>query len=902
MRRPQWVVVFGFSIVAIALQLALPRGDAPHDPQVLQEILLSGIFLRGTAFTVFSLSLVFVLRWTLKLPVRPERRLVLNMMSLVIAFLVGLSCVTLWYFGHQDQSWWTSGAAALLSIVVTWGGATLMIVQIWETAAVPETAQTDFPSIHALRDAESAWIQRRREQVGLPPAVGRDLVGLALSGGGIRSSTISLGFLRGLATAVGKDDLTVLNHVDYLSTVSGGGWAGGALTTRLQPGVTPPFDPRSRDSWQALACALRVRGDYLIPGGPGLSLNTLSPVVVLVWGAILNAVTFVSAIYAIITLLYNAGQADALAGAVAWAQGWWSRLPESVRELSIGLGCHDTTVRCKLAEALRVVDGLLAIAGVAALTLCLIGLFAFLIGVAAASARDGQAAVRLRELGGVLAARGALGFLAVSVVFLALCGSQILTVAALCLIVAVALVLTLRHLGRATLLAVVGAVAAGQSALLTLTGLRGFVASLTTFWADAMNWFLWQPISLIESYGWKNTGRLGLAAAFGVLYVIVGFVIGRNHTGSQGLWAARIRRAYLTVSSEELAGRGPAPCLATDDPSGWPLCSITNEAGGLTHGAPLHIMNAAVNTPGSDDPVLRHRGTARFEFSPLAVGGPATGWARTERYADTISFAQAAAISAAAVNSQGGLLVPHWARGLLTLVNVNLGVWIMNPRFGKEENDPRFRPRGHFWTSYQARELRGANYEKDTLVFVSDGGHHDNLGLTALVSRRCRLVVALDAGADPEWTCDDLAAAVRALRVDEGWSFAFDREEFERLRPHPSPANWQQRIPASAVLVGSFLPRPEDPDRTPVTLVYVKSALLPDLPLDVQRYAEAHPAFPQQTTADQFFDEAQFEAYHAVGEALARAVIRTLEQDERVLDVWHAIQRELRPEPAGETA
>jgi hypothetical protein len=855
------------------------------------------VFLRGTAFTVFALALVLVLRRTVRPSVRPERRLLLHFMSLTIAFLVGLSCVTLWYFGHHHQSWWTLGAAALLSVVVTWGGATLMVVQIWETAAVPEPSQTDFPSIHALREAETAWIRRRRAQVGLDPEVGRDLVGLALSGGGIRSSTISLGFLRGLGTAVDKDGSSVLKHVDYLSTVSGGGWAGGALTTRLQPGATPAFDPRSRSSWQALAFALRVRGDYLIPGGPGLSLNTLSPVIVLVWGAILNALTFVSAIYAVITLLYNAGQGDALAGAVAWAQGWWGRLPASIDTLSIGAGCHSPpeTVQCELADALRVIDGLLVIAGVVTLSLCLIGLVAFLVGVAVAAARDGQTAVRLREFGGVLAARGALGFPAVVGVFLGLCGSQALTIAALCLVVAVALLVTLRHLNRATLLTVVGTVAAGQSALLTLPGLRRFVSTLTTLWADALHWFLLQPIELIEAFQWTNTGRLGVAAGFSVLYVIVGFLIGRNHTGSQGLWAARIRRAYLTVSPEELAERGGSPGSVTeDDPSSWPLCALTNEGDGLTLGAPLHILNAAINTPGSNDPVLRQRGTARFEFSPLAIGGPATGWAHTARYAHTITFAQAVAISAAAVNSQGGLLVPRWARGLLALVNVNLGVWVMNPRFGKDESDPRFRPRGHFWTSYQARELRGANYERDTLVFVSDGGHHDNLGLTALVSRRCRLVVALDAGADPNWTCDDLAAAVRALRVDEGWSFAFDREEFERLRPPPSPDGRRQRIPASSVLVGSFLPKPEDPDPTPVTLLYVKSALLADLPLDVQRYAEAHPAFPQQTTADQFFDEAQFEAYHAVGESLARAVLRTLEKDARLRDVWQEILQRIR--------
>src|SRR5262245_11063604 len=50
------------------------------------------------------------------------------------------------------------------------------------------------------------------------------LIGLALSGGGIRSATFSLGVMQRLAAA------GILKHVDYLSTVSGGGYIGAALS------------------------------------------------------------------------------------------------------------------------------------------------------------------------------------------------------------------------------------------------------------------------------------------------------------------------------------------------------------------------------------------------------------------------------------------------------------------------------------------------------------------------------------------------------------------------------------------------------------------------------------------------------------------------------------------------
>jgi len=47
------------------------------------------------------------------------------------------------------------------------------------------------------------------------------LVGLAFSGGGIRSATFGLGVLEGLKS------LGLLEQVHYLSTVSGGGYIGG---------------------------------------------------------------------------------------------------------------------------------------------------------------------------------------------------------------------------------------------------------------------------------------------------------------------------------------------------------------------------------------------------------------------------------------------------------------------------------------------------------------------------------------------------------------------------------------------------------------------------------------------------------------------------------------------------
>jgi hypothetical protein len=79
-----------------------------------------------------------------------------------------------------------------------------------------------FPTVLAK---EYALIRERRRNAKYEDADTADprttAVGLALSGGGIRSATFSLGVLQAL------DGLQLLRIVDYLSTVSGGGFVGG---------------------------------------------------------------------------------------------------------------------------------------------------------------------------------------------------------------------------------------------------------------------------------------------------------------------------------------------------------------------------------------------------------------------------------------------------------------------------------------------------------------------------------------------------------------------------------------------------------------------------------------------------------------------------------------------------
>ena len=126
-----------------------------------------------------------------------------------------------------------------------------------------------------LAQSESDMLKIRRAEAGV--STDQPRVGLALSGGGIRSATFSLGVLQGLA------QLKLLKNVDYLSTVSGGGYTGsflGGLFCRKGPAEPSAAEVESQlgaadRSVGPVASAfawLRDNGRYLTPGGSGDSL------------------------------------------------------------------------------------------------------------------------------------------------------------------------------------------------------------------------------------------------------------------------------------------------------------------------------------------------------------------------------------------------------------------------------------------------------------------------------------------------------------------------------------------------------------------------------------------------------------------------------------------------------
>jgi len=197
---------------------------------------------------------------------------------------------------------------------------------------------------------------------------------------------------------------------------------------------------------------------------------------------------------------------------------------------------------------------------------------------------------------------------------------------------------------------------------------------------------------------------------------------------------------------------------------------------------------------------------------------------------------------------------------LMTLLNARLGWWLAHPR---DLNRVR-RAGPAFAVGALVNELLGRTDDRRPWLFVSDGGHFENLGLYEVVRRGCRDIVVVDASCDPDRNYDDLGNAIRKIRIDLG----------VRIHRAGPLLIGPRELQADGRYCALFDVVYEDNRRG--SLLYIKSALYPkadNLPIDVLQYAGRSDAFPHESTARQFFTESQFESYRALGEFELDAIV-----------------------------
>jgi hypothetical protein len=193
---------------------------------------------------------------------------------------------------------------------------------------------------------------------------------------------------------------------------------------------------------------------------------------------------------------------------------------------------------------------------------------------------------------------------------------------------------------------------------------------------------------------------------------------------------------------------------------------------------------------------------------------------------------------------------------LMTLLNIRLGIWVLNPR-----HEPR-RLRWPAWYLLMLREMLGVGLdEKDTRIHLADGGHFENLGIYELLRRRCRYIIVGDAGADPGATLADLGQAVQRARADLGAEIDIAADPLIHADAHA--------MRKQAHLLGTVIYA----DGSRGEVLYLKALLRENLGADIYGYWRTNPDFPNQPTSNQFYGELQFDSYRELGRQLMVGII-----------------------------
>jgi hypothetical protein len=164
-------------------------------------------------------------------------------------------------------------------------------------------------------------------------------------------------------------------------------------------------------------------------------------------------------------------------------------------------------------------------------------------------------------------------------------------------------------------------------------------------------------------------------------------------------------------------------------------------------------------------------------------------------------------------------------------------------------------------------EAFGLTDNRNPYIYLSDGGHFENLGLYEMVLRRCHCIVISDAGCDPECAFEDLGNAIRKVRVDLGIPIElkepsiYSRKAVDKMSRYCAVGTINYRAVDGASARNG-------------TLIYLKPVIRGGQPMDVFNYARTSQEFPHESTGDQFFSETQFESYRMLGSHTVEEIYR----------------------------
>lgn len=349
-----------------------------------------------------------------------------------------------------------------------------------------------------------------------------------------------------------------------------------------------------------------------------------------------------------------------------------------------------------------------------------------------------------------------------------------------------------------------------------------------------------------------------------------------NKFSIHSLYRNRLMRAYLGASRFSCIEDEPNPrfCPPEDDGKCGNNLRKPNRFTGfdqkdnlfmkeLQNQKPFLVVNTALNLVHGRQLAWQDRKAESFTISPLHAGSSAMEqmqgcYRPVDEYTgnDGLTLATAMSISGAAASPNMGYQSSPALAFVMALFNVRLGWWIGNPKL---ESYKKAGPRA---SRFQlVREALGLTDDDGKWVYLSDGGHFENLGLYEMVLRRCRYIVLCDAGADLKFIYEDLGNAIQKIRVDLGVEITL--EEGSTL-----PSGKRNGKPLHFAHLNINYKKIHGDEVENGKILYIKPAFYddePETPVDVFHYAQGSENFPHETTADQFFSESQFESYRQLG-------------------------------------
>lgn len=779
------------------------------------------------------------------------------------------------------------------------------------------------------------------------PGTKHNLVGLCLSGGGIRSATFNLGLLQGLYHQ------GILNHVDYLSTVSGGGYIGSCLTTlfnsnfqnvqerknesfdlwktkyfpferNIIPKISPkggkkdPNKGKTDSIEKGPVRHLRYFSNYITAGEDFIG-KYFRPLMVFLRGVLLNLLMYIPYLIAgaaILTLLFN------FRGGINEKNNTWffdlkeyqnvlntrietkEDLEKFVFEKTADMPGDSYEERVKRVEFAPQYSAELAKlknkvkkaeAAVnkewrtlwkipAFILIIMICIIIFLIPFSICTKNYNCRKISGCWFAGVL-------FAAALILGLHLYGA------------AIAYWRTWRIHNGFLLLPLLSLLAPKIIQHLDFTAeqkkkpwvkiiISAFLLSLVPF---ILLYFTGLIISYLTfTFPQAKLLFICLACFFGALFLIflINCFIDINKISPHNFYRDRLSKAYL-IQHDDTKKEAFYPFAALKHKDSIKLSRLYDNA--VTLG-PYHLVNTNVNLskklPEGKGGIFRNGES--FILSKFWCGSEKTGYKATECYEKNdenddgrdphMDLGTAMAISGAAVNIGMGHSNMPFLRFLMGFLNIRLGYWARHPCNYFRKRRSKFQSK--FPTSWTLLKECIGSYSLDgSFINLSDGGHFDNIGVYELLRRRCKYIIVGDAEADPDMNFQALSYIIRLARIDFGIGIDIDLSD---IKPD------KNGLSRSHCAVGTiYYPEWKDLPEEHGYLVYCKASLIGSEPHHLIEYKSKHPSFPHQTTADQWFDEQQFEAYRELGYQVGKTAFvpaGLIEQETSLEEVFRSLK------------